>query len=204
MAADDRRDWLTSPFFFWRVPDTFLYALFRTVWRLRIVGLENVPLQGGVIFAGNHVANLDGPLIAIALWGRRYLRAMAKAELYSIPVLGWFLTGTGTIPVDRRGDIGAMRTAAAVLQNGGALGLLPEGTRSKDGRPGKPRAGVGFLAGLTKVPVVPVHLIGTRRWPWTTRVEARFGPPLFYEGAPDDREAALAFAQRVMDRVFSL
>lgn len=204
-GAADSGDWSDAPLIFRRVPSWALFWSFRLLWGLRVTGLENVPRAGAMIVAGNHVANLDGPLIGIALTGVRYMRGMGKAELYRVPILGWFMRRTGTFPVDRsRGDVAAMRAAGAILASGGCLAIMPEGTRSKDGRPLKPRAGVGFLAGLSRAPVVPVHLVGTDRWPGPCRLEARFGPPLRYEGDPNDREATLAFAQSVMDRVFSL
>jgi 1-acyl-sn-glycerol-3-phosphate acyltransferase len=195
-------DWPRAPLIWRRFPSWVLFGFFR-LWGYKITGLENVPETGGMILSANHVSNLDGPVIGVSLSGKRFMRGMGKAELYSVPVLGWFLRKTGTFPVDRRGDVAAMRTAAAILAEGGCLLIMPEGTRSKDGKPGKPRAGVGFLAGMSRAPVVPARLIGTDGWPWR-RLEVRFGPPMRYEGDPNDREATLAFAQKVMDRVFSL
>jgi len=157
-----------------------------------------------VIISGNHVSNLDGPMIAAAAGKVRFVRGLGKAELFEVPVLGWFLRGTGNIRLDRRGDVGAMRAAIGVLAHGGSLVVFPEGTRSKDGKRGRAKAGVGFLAGSARAQVVPVHITNTDRLPPRAPVEVRFGEPLRYEGDPHDRQACLAFGEMVLDRVFKL
>jgi 1-acyl-sn-glycerol-3-phosphate acyltransferase len=179
-------------------------GLARGIWRFKITGLEHVPAEGPVILAGNHVSNLDGPLLAMAAVPTRYLRGLGKKELFNIPVLAWFLRNNGYVPLDRSGDIGAMRWAVALLKSGGCMQIFPEGTRSKDGRPGSPKAGLGFMAGRTGAQVVPARVINTNRFLSLARLEVRFGPAMRFEGDPGDREACVAFGRAVMDRIFSL
>lgn len=176
----------------------------RAFWGFTVTGLENVPEEGGVILAGNHVANADGVLIAVAVAPKRFMRGLGKQEVFKVPLLGWWLKANGQIPLDRRGDVGAMRAAVSVLKDGGCLLVLPEGTRSKTGKPGPAKAGLGFLAGVSGAPVIPVHIIGTDRWPRASRVELRFGPGVRFTGDPSDREASLAFGRDVMSRIFAL
>ncbi|MBI5210757.1 MAG: 1-acyl-sn-glycerol-3-phosphate acyltransferase [Elusimicrobia bacterium] len=180
-------------------------ALARGVWRLTVRGLRNVPADGPLIVASNHVSLSDGPMLTVALGGRRCLRFLGKVELFRVPVLGWFLKAVGGIPVDRgRGDVPALRAAVDVVRGGGCLGLFPEGTRSKDGRSGAAKAGLGFLARETRAWVVPAKLVNTDRFPAPCRIEVRFGAPMRFEGAPKDRQACLDFAGAVMERVRSL
>lgn len=171
---------------------------------LKVSGLEHVPERGPLLVCGNHVSYLDPLALAVAIGKRRYLRGLAKVELYDVPALGWFLRRAGTIPLDRgRGDVGAMRAALSLLEKGGCLGLFPEGTRSRTGKPGKARAGAGFLAGHSGAPVVPVHILGTQR-ALPRRLEVRFGEPMTFSGDASDGEACRRFSQAVLDRVFKL
>lgn len=186
-------------------PSWLILRLSRAFWGLRVTGLENVPRTGPVIVAGNHVSNLDGPLLAAAAGPARNLRFLGKAELFRVPVLGWYLRRLGMIPLERsRGDVGALRAALELLRSGGCLGFFPEGTRSKTGLPLPPKGGVGFLAGQSGALVVPARLVNTARFPWGRPLEVRFGEGLRFAGDRRRREDCLAFARRVMDRVFAL
>lgn len=179
--------------------------LLRWIWRLKVAGLENLPRQGAAIVACNHVSNTDPPVIGFAAYPVRSLRYLAKVELFRMPVVGWFMPRVGAIPLDRsRSDLTAVRTAVSVLEKGRCLVIFPEGTRYKAGRPGKPKAGVGFLAGKTGVPVVPARIVNSDRFLGLKPLEVRFGPPLRFDGDPADRRQCQDFAHMVMDTVFSL
>jgi 1-acyl-sn-glycerol-3-phosphate acyltransferase len=176
-----------------------------TVWRLKVSGLEHVPARGPVIIAGNHISFIDPPLVGWAALPKRSLRYLAKMELFRIPILGWFLRNVGAIALDRsRADVAAVRTALEVLGRGRCLLVFPEGTRSKDGRPLRPRSGVGFLAGKSGAPVIPARVVNTDRLLSLRPLEVRFGEPLRFSGDPGDRGQCQAFAELVMKRVFSL
>ncbi len=205
MSGDEsqRGDWDEAPWLR-RLAYLVCMAAARGIWRFKITGREHVPPQGPVILAGNHISNLDGPLLTMAAVPVRYLRGLGKKELFRIPVLAWFLRNNGYVPLDRSGDVGAMRWAIALLESGGCMQIFPEGTRSKDGRPGAPKAGLGFLAGRTGAAVVPARVVNTDKYLRLARLEVRFGEAMRFEGDPADREACLAFGRRVMDRIFSL
>lgn len=205
MSANEQGpgDWDQAPWLR-RVAYAILMVPARGLWRFKITGLEHVPAQGPVILAGNHVSNLDGPLLAMAAVPTRYLRGLGKKELFQVPILAWFLRNNGYVPLDRSGDIGAMRWAVELLKSGGCMQIFPEGTRSKDGRPGPPKAGLGFLAGRTGASVVPTHVVNTDRFLRLARLEVRFGPAMRFEGDPADRAACLDFGRRVMERIFAL
>ena len=163
-----------------------------------------MPVNGPVIVAANHVSVLDGPLLAMAVVPSRYLTGLGKKELFAIPGLGWFLRNNGYVPLDRSGDIAAMRWSVELLSSGGCMQIFPEGTRSKDGKPGPAKAGLGFLAGKTGAQVVPARLINTDRILSLSRLEVRFGEPLRFDGDAGDRAQCLVFGQRVMERIFAL
>lgn len=171
---------------------------------LKISGLEHIPARGPLIIAANHVSNFDGPMVAVSADSVRYVRGIGKAELFDMPVLGWYLRNTGSIRLDRKGDVAAMRAALDLISGGGCLLMFPEGTRSKDGKRGKAKAGVAFLAGSTGAPVVPAHVLNTGHFPPKAPVEVRFGEPLRFAGDPHDRKSCLEFAESVLDRVFKL
>lgn len=189
----------------YRTAGPFGRWLMTAVWRLKVSGLEHVPAQGAALIAGNHVSFIDPPLVGWAALPKRSLRYLAKMELFRIPILGWFMRNVGCIPLDRsRADVGAVRAALEVLGRGRCLLVFPEGTRSRDGRPGRPRGGVGFLAGKSGAPVVPARVVNTERFLSLGGLEVRFGEPLRFAGDPADRAQCQAFAELVMQRVFSL
>ena len=202
-AEPESGEWRQAPWLRKVSHWTFL-SVVGGVWGIKVSGIENLPQDGPVILAGNHVSVMDGPLIGVAAGPRRYMRGMGKQELFRIPVLGWWLRNTGQVPLERSGDVKAMRWAVDLLKSGGCLLLFPEGTRSKDGKPGRPKAGVGFLAGLTGAQVVPTRSVNTDRFPKPAGLEVRFGAPLRFEGDAGDRAQCLSFGQKVMDRIFAL
>lgn len=173
-------------------------------YRFRVEGLENVPAQGGLILVCNHQANADPPVLDVAIWKVRKVRYLAKKELFSVPLLGAFLRSAGEVPLDRKksgGDLRAFRVSMEVLDAGGCLGVFPEGTRSRDGNPGKPKQGVSLLAAKTGVPVLPAYIDGTDRLPFARRVTVRFGKPFSFKDSGLDYEG---FAAKTMTEIFSL
>lgn len=141
--------------------------LARVVYRPRVTGKENVPRTGPVIFASNHLSFIDS--IAIPVAAPRPVHFLAKSSYFDgSGVRGWasrtFFTAIGAIPVKRgagQAALDALDQQRQLLDDGGAVALYPEGTRSLDGRLYKGRTGVAFLALQTGAPVVPVGLVGT-------------------------------------------
>lgn len=131
----------------------------RVYWDVHRHGLDHVPTTGPVVFASNHAGWLDGPLLAIL--SPRPVHALTKQEMFD-GKLGGFLRGAGQIPLDRFGaDPSAIRSCLRVLQDGGAIGIFPEGTRGA-GELEVFHHGVTYLALASGAPVVPVTQIGTR------------------------------------------
>lgn len=128
------------------------------VWRTTVTGAENVPKSGPVILAANHTGVIDGPILHGA--SPRGSHIIVKSEMFT-GVLGWILTHSGQVPVDRRNGRAALKAALALLAEGRVVGIFPEGTRGT-GAVASAQAGVAFLAVHSGAPVVPVAILGTR------------------------------------------
>ena len=161
--------------------------------RPRVTGRDDVPLDGPVILASNHLSFIDS--IVIPIVAPRRVALLAKAEYFTGGgVSGWLtrtlFTALGAHPVERethRAAQAALDTALGVLDSGLAFGIYPEGTRSRDGRLARGKTGVAWLALTADCPVVPVAVRGTdrvqpvdARWPRPHRVAVSFGKPMTF------------------------
>ena len=169
-------------------------GLLRSVFRARITGIENFPMDGPVIVASNHLAFLDSIIIS-AMMPRR-VSFLAKAEYVNTPGLRGkamkaFFEAVDIIPVnrtDRSESFKALETALGKLEEGKVFGIYPEGTRSRDGHLYRGKIGVAWLAHMTGAPVVPIGLIGTDRLQkpgsnmvYPHRFTIRIGEPMYFE-----------------------
>ena len=182
----------------YRVLHVLVPPLVKAVWRPTVHGLEHVPTSGGVILASNHLSFADSMVIPVV--APRPVAFLAKSDYFTGTGVrgalqrGWF-EGLGMLPVDRddsKAAIASLDTALEVLGRGGAFGIYPEGTRSRDGRLYRGRTGVAHLALTAGVPVVPVGLVGTdrlqpvgARFPRLARVTVSFGAPIHVAGRFD-------------------
>ncbi len=167
----------------------------KLIWRPHVEGLENIPADGPVIVASNHLSFADSMVIPFVV--PRRVAFLAKKDYFTgtgvkgALVRGWF-EGIGMVPVDRddtRSALESLDVALEVLGRGLAFGIYPEGARSRDGRLYRGRTGVAHLALTSGAPVVPVGLIGTERLqpvgsraPRLVRVTVKFGKPLDFRG----------------------
>ncbi|GAA5211257.1 lysophospholipid acyltransferase family protein [Microbacterium kyungheense] len=192
-----------------------LAPLARVVYRPHIEGKANVPKSGPVIFASNHLSFIDS--IAIPVAAPRPVHFLAKASYFEKPASRWFFTAIGAIPVQRgagQAALDALDQQRELLDEGSAVALYPEGTRSLDGRLYKGRTGVAFLALQTGAPVVPVGLIGTdkampvgAKMPSRThRVTVRFGAPidLSHHGPASSGKARRLATDEIMTAIHAL
>jgi 1-acyl-sn-glycerol-3-phosphate acyltransferase len=197
-----------------------LSILVLVLLRPRVTGLQNIPKRGAVILASNHLSFIDSLLIPIM--APRHVAFLAKAEYWTGKgikgrISRWFFTKMGDIPVQRddpRAGQRSLEDALAVLQRGGAFGIYPEGTRSRDGRLYRGRTGVAHLALTAGCPVVPIGLTGTQdiqpvgsSLPRLASVTVRFGAPIEVAGEYDDLPPGRArreLTDRVMAAIASL
>jgi 1-acyl-sn-glycerol-3-phosphate acyltransferase len=131
----------------------------RLRWQVRVVGASNVPAEGPVLLASNHIGLFDGPLLfAVA---PRMVHTLIKREMFDGPA-GSAFRALGQISIERQGtDLRAVRTAVRVLREGGVVGIYPEGARG-GGEVAHTRLGLAYLAMVAGATVVPVANLGTR------------------------------------------
>jgi 1-acyl-sn-glycerol-3-phosphate acyltransferase len=193
-------------------------AIGRPLWicfPARVDGLDNVPATGPVVLAPNHMSIMDSIVLANVV--PRRITFVAKAEHFADWRSGWALKLTGQICLERgrATAIGrALGSAGAVLSSGGAVGIYPEGTRSRDGMLHRGNDGPAWLATIHEAPIVPVGLVGTadvhapgEMLPHPFReVRVRFGSPIVAKdrAASRGRRARAALTEEVMAAIAGL
>ena len=165
------------------VSSLLVFPVFRLLFRGSTSGNNRVPMQGPLVVVANHGSHLDPPLLGHALG--RPVAFMAKAELFSIPLLGAVIRACGAYPV-RRGasDREAIRTATARLMEGWATGVFLDGTRQPDGRVNAPQPGAALLAARSGAPLLPVAIVNSHRALGTGQVVPRLVPLQLRVGEP--------------------
>jgi 1-acyl-sn-glycerol-3-phosphate acyltransferase len=168
------------------------WPFLRTLYRLRAEGVENLPREGGFVLAANHVSNFDPWPLGIPLWPRRYLRFMAKSELFWWP-LGPLIRAGGAFKVRRgEGDLEAMKRAVELVRDGQIVVMFPHGTRQRKGlvKKHQPRShtGAARIAFDGEVPLVPAAIAGTDRLSRFGPLRVRYGKPMELDGL-DPRQA---------------
>jgi len=162
------------------------WPFLKWLYRLRAEGVENLPQNGGFVLAANHISNFDPWALGIPLWPRRYLRFMAKSELFWWP-LGPLIRAGGAFKV-RRGerDIDAINRAVELVREGHIVVMFPHGTRQRKGLVKKyqPRAhtGAARIALDANAPLVPAAVAGTDRLLRLGRLRVMYGSPLDLDG----------------------
>jgi len=186
--------------------------IFTVVCPRRVKGAEHVPRAGPVVLASNHLSMADPPAIGTCVWRR--CAFMAKEELFRGRLIAWFLRSLNAYPV-RRGapDRAALRRSLELLEQGWALVIFPEGTRSETGELQEPEMGVGMIVYRSGAAVVPVHVTGTGRVLGRGgrfrpgRIAVAFGPPLRFdppEGGRAGREEFERAAREIMAAIARL
>jgi 1-acyl-sn-glycerol-3-phosphate acyltransferase len=185
----------------------FLHGLYR----LRASGTENLPASGGFVLTCNHVSSLDPWLLGLPIWPRRWLRFMAKSELYWWPAT-YVLDGVGAFKVRRGvGDAEAIETAVSLAREGHSIVMFPEGTRRQKGllkkHQARPRTGAARIALAAGVPLVPAAVSGTDRLLRLGPLRVVYGAPLDIDdlrGSEDLRHASQEATDRLMARIGEL
>lgn len=202
------------------VPHYRMYGFIRVVFsplvkllfKLKYKGNENIPQDDTrYIVAINHTCAFD-PIFAALPKEMPPLHFMAKVELFSNPIVGWFITHMYGFPVKRgKGDTTAVEYGEKILEEGHVMAICPEGTRvkDKDGVPQRAKAGVAVIAKATNSQVLPVAICCKNKIKIGERVTVSIGKPITQEemcfdkddfGPKDIRNAA----NLVMDRITEL
>lgn len=180
------------------------WPILQLLFRYRTIGREHLPREGGFVLASSHLSNFDPWALGMALYPHRFLRFMAKSELFWFP-LGSIISAAGAFKVRRgRRDDEAIRTAEQLARDGHVVVMFPEGTRRRKGlrktRVAEAHTGAARIALAADVPLVPAGIKGTD-------MLARLGPIRVAYGAPvrtddladlDPQEAAELATERLM------
>ncbi len=206
--------------FYWLMKYVIAGPLLRGIFRPWVVGLENVPADGAVILASNHLSFIDSIFLPLVV--DRHVSFLAKSDYFTRRGLkGWatkaFMNATGQLPIDRSGgkaSEASLNTGLAVLSRGEILGIYPEGTRSPDGKLYRGRTGVARMILEAGVPVVPVAMVGTaaimpigRRLPRIGRIGIVIGEPLDFSrfaGLEGDRFILRSVTDEIMYELHAL
>ncbi|GAP59960.1 MULTISPECIES: lysophospholipid acyltransferase family protein [Arthrobacter] len=206
--------------FYWVMKRIFLGPLLTLLFRPWVKGLDNVPQDGAAILASNHLSFSDSIFMPVMV--PRRVSFLAKSEYFTGTGLKGRLTAmffrlTNQLPMDRSGGAASelsLQAGRDVLADGGLLGIYPEGTRSPDARLYRGKVGVAKLALQTRVPVVPVAMIGTekvqpigKRLPNIRRIGIIFGQPLDfsqYYGQEEDHSVQRAVTDQIMYELMRL
>jgi 1-acyl-sn-glycerol-3-phosphate acyltransferase len=186
------------------------WPLLHGLFRLRARGVENVPADGGFVLAANHVSNFDPWPLGMPLWPKRFLRFMAKSELYWFP-LTLVLKAGGAFPV-RRGqrDVQAIEKAVALAREGNVVAMFPEGTRRSKGLvkryEARPHTGAARIALEAGVPLVPAAVKGTDGLARLKQLKVAYGPPIDLDDLRGGElgPAAHEATERLMARIHEL
>jgi len=189
---------------------SFFRIIATVIFRVKIIGTENIPEKGGFILASNHISYYDPPLVGCCI--KREVYFFAKRELFRFKPFGWILLRVNARPVNRAGvDRAAIDTAVEILKSGNGLTVFPEGTRSKskDLLPVKP--GIGMIARQAEISIVPAYIHGANQL-WNcfigrTRLTVSYGKPIAAEWVKSHeltKEGYLAIADEIMNRIVQL
>jgi 1-acyl-sn-glycerol-3-phosphate acyltransferase len=176
------------------------------IYRVRAIGVRNVPRQGALVLAPNHFSQMDHFFVGVYL--RRKIRFMAKSQMFGPPVLTYVYKHGGVFPV-RRGhhDEEAFETAYQLLDQQQMLLVYAEGGRSRSGEMGEPKPGIGRIALESGVPIVPVAIHGSARvrgWKRMRfpKVTVQFGEAMTFPVEPSpNRERQLEVAAEIFAAV---
>lgn len=171
---------------------------------IRIEGRENVP-QGAAVICANHSGILDPAYVIIFAHLQKLPRTMAKKELFSNRLFGWFLSKLGAFPVDRENaDISAIKNALQTLKNDRALMIFPEGTRIRKGKKAEPHSGAALIASRMNAPIVPVYLCPKRFL--FSPIVLKYGKPyhLSFEGDKPTAQELQQKSVELMQRIYEM
>ena len=143
---------------FYTVIKAIATPIIHILFNLKFEGRENISESGALVVCSNHRSFIDPAFIGLGIKNRK-LCFMAKKEIFSFKPLGFVFKKLGAFPVDRgTGDIEAIKTAEDYLKKGRPLMIFPEGTRSKDGNPLRPKSGAVYIASDTGADILPVAI----------------------------------------------
>ena len=180
-----------------------IYIWCKIYYRAKIIGLENIPKKGPVIFCGNHRTYLDPPLMVCT--AKRNMRFLAKDELAQNPFFNFLGWAFEAIHVKRdEKDVAAIKQSLKTLKDGGCIALFPEGTRNGIEKGEKLKDGVAFFAVRSGAKVVPCGIKGGIKG--NRKVTITYGKPLDYSNfkGEKDKEKLEQITEEIMNNILEL
>ncbi len=200
------RLWL---FLIWDVVRTTIWLWLKLQYRIKLIGEENVPREGPLVYVVNHQSHFDPLIVGVLVHDRPFI-SIARSTLYRSRIFSLFTSAVGTIPLDREsgGDKAAFKVALEQLKLGRCIFMFPEGTRTPDGSMWPFKNGVLLLLKRSRARAVPVALEGAYDiWPrggsgpkGTGRIAVKAAPAIEYDELMcDGPEQALERLRRTIE-----
>lgn len=187
---------------FYYLVRTLVRIYYKIMFKMKFIGMENVPKEGAAVLCCNHISNYD-PL-TMAAFLDRLPRFIAKKELFQNKLLAKLLYALKAFPVDREAtmDMKSFKTAVKTLKEGEMLGIFAEGTRVKEGEEKAAKAGVAMFALKGNAPVIPIAISG--KYKFRGEITVCFGKPMWLEEYRDIRvttEKLEEITGKIMEKV---
>ncbi len=197
-----RKDW------FWKFAYLVLWLPVKFLFRLKIIGKENLKFEGPAIIVSNHKSYIDPIVLGLAI--KKPISFMAKAELFSYPIFSFVIRKLHAFPVKRGTlDREAIKEGLKRLKMGYYLGIFPEGTRIRSSDFGHFKKGVLLFLKAGDFPVLPVAIKGTRRlikwwafFPVFNKIEVRIGKPFKLDLLKITEEEAIKRLQQSVEELY--
>jgi len=173
---------------FYYIIRAICWLILKIFWKIEVIGIENIPKEGGLILASNHVSYLDPIVLAITM--ERKICFITKKEAFNNIFGSVLLKNLNAFPVDRgKVDIRSLKKSLSILHEKKVLGIFPEGTRSSNGELQELKLGAIKIAMKAGVPILPVGIIGTnkiyprgKKFPilFKHRIIVKYGAPQYF------------------------
>lgn len=175
--------------------------IFRFWYSIEYTGLENIPNGGGYMLISNHRSNIDPIILAGKV--KEPICYMGKAELFKNPITAFIFRKVNAFPVERgKGDTSAIDTSVEIISNRKILGIFPEGTRSKDGVPLRPKSGAALIAKLSYADVLPCSIYYSNKGKFRSKIYVSYGKLILNEelgfNSTEQSPREIKFATKLM------
>lgn len=177
-------------------------VFYKICFRVEVINYENIKDINGAVICPNHTTWMDG-VFMWAMKGKK-IYAMAKAELFKNPIIGWFFKNViNMFPINRGSrDFKSILHAVNLVKDGKMVVMFPEGTRNGIAKGIKPKVGAAFIATKGNVPLVPVKIEGTQKL--FSKVKIIIGKPMYFEYKENDKEYLKECTAKLMDEIINL
>lgn len=165
--------------FLYKFISNSLRLISKLLFKIDVVGIDNIPKEGGVILAPNHKSNWD-PIFIVSAIKNRTLNAVCKKELASNSLMSKLLDKLGVIPINRDvPEVSSVKKIIRFLKDGSAVVIFPEGTRVEGSELGEAKKGVAVFAIKGKAPIVPISI--KTSYKLFSKVSIIIGEPIYVD-----------------------